>query len=416
MRKLRKMLNPKAVLLLILVLVSCTLYTSNYSNAASSSELQQKQDAIIKELQSYNSKQQQVSEKIKQINSQKLELLELSKLYDQQLADVQKEIDSLNSAIAVKKLEIASNEEKLQQTMVDRDNQYEAMKLRIKYMYERGEQNEMEILLSAKDLGDMLNKSEYVEKITEYDRAMLDKLIETENNIREAGEVLAKDKKILELQHNAAASNEKVIQSLIVEKQKQMNALSNSIGSLTSEYNNLSYEVSLLEKERVNNEIALKQALAAEEEARKQAAANGKDPNVGMGKYDGHKLIWPTNARPVRITCPFAGYPGHRGTDIAPTPGRYDDKAIAASTGIVIYSQLDPGGTGGNMICIKISDDVVLWYKHLSAMYVKVGDVVTTGEIIGQMGATGMATGQHLHFEVDLNGVPVNAMPYLQLP
>lgn len=416
MRRIRKVFNPKSLLLLVLVLVTCTLYTSNYSNGASSSELQQKQEALKKELANLANKTQQTQNKLNQINSQKLTLEQLSRKYDEELSSIQNQIKQLKDDIVVKQMEIIANEEKLKQAMIDRDNQYEAMKLRIKYMYERGDQSEMEILLSASDFGDMLNKSEYMEKIAEYDRAMLDKLIETENNIRETGEILANDKEILDLQYKGAEETEKSIQLLIQEKDRQLNAIMQNIGNLTNEYNKYVYDMNSVQKDIEATEEAIKVALAAEEEARRKAEEAGKNPNAGSGAYNGQKLLWPTNARPVRITCPFAGYVGHTGTDIGATPGRYDDKAIAAAAGLVIYAQFDAAWRGGNMICIKIADNMYIWYKHLSKIGVKVGDVVAAGEYIGQMGSTGAATGQHLHFELRINGKAVDAMPYLNRP
>lgn len=416
MRRIRRIFNPKSLLLLVLVLITCTLYTSNYSNGASSSELQQKQEALKKELANLANLTQQTQNKLNQINGQKLTLEELSRKYDEELSSIQNQIKQLKDDIAVKQMEITANEEKLEQAMIDRDNQYEAMKLRIKYMYERGDQSEMEILLSASDFGDMLNKSEYMEKIAEYDRAMLDKLIETENNIRETGEILANDKEILELQYKGAEETERSIQLLIQEKDRQLNAIMQNIGNLTNEYNKYVYDMNSIQKDIEATEEAIKVALAAEEEARRKAEEAGKNPDAGSGAYNGQKLLWPTNARPVRITCPFAGYVGHTGTDIAPTPGRYDDKAIAAAEGLVIYAQFDAAWRGGNMVCIKIADNMYIWYKHLSKIDVSVGDVVTAGQYIGQMGSTGAATGQHLHFELRIDGKAVDAMPYLNKP
>ncbi|MGN0480106.1 MAG: murein hydrolase activator EnvC family protein [Lachnospiraceae bacterium] len=416
MRRIRRIFNPKSLLLLVLVLITCTLYTSNYSNGASSSELQQKQEALKKELANLANLTQQTQNKLNQINGQKLTLEELSRKYDEELSSIQNQIKQLKDDIAVKQMEITANEEKLEQAMIDRDNQYEAMKLRIKYMYERGDQSEMEILLSASDFGDMINKSEYMEKIAEYDRAMLDKLIETENNIRETGEILANDKEILELQYKGAEETERSIQLLIQEKDRQLNAIMQNIGNLTNEYNKYVYDMNSIQKDIEATEEAIKVALAAEEEARRKAEEAGKNPDAGSGAYNGQKLLWPTNARPVRITCPFAGYVGHTGTDIAPTPGRYDDKAIAAAEGLVIYAQFDAAWRGGNMVCIKIADNMYIWYKHLSKIDVSVGDVVTAGQYIGQMGSTGAATGQHLHFELRIDGKAVDAMPYLNKP
>ncbi len=416
MKTVNRIFKPRTIVLLAFIMVISALYISVPGVAATSDELKQQQEALRKEMEALANSKQQTQAAINKINSAKLDLEQLSRQYDAELQKVQAELLNVNEQIRLKNLEIEANQKKLAQAEIDRERQYEAMKLRIKYMYERGEQTEMEVLLSASDLGDMLNKSEYMEKIAEYDRNMLEKLKETEETIRQTGEQLVNDKEILELAKRAAEESQASVQLLIQEKDRKMAAIRQELGTAQNQYNIYANNYSALEQEEKAMEKAIREAEAAEEEARRLAAANGQDPNAGTGAYDGTKMLWPTNARPVKINCEFAGYPGHKGMDIAPTPGRYDDKALAAAKGIVLYAQMDAAWAGGNMVCIKIADDVKIWYKHLSAIYVKVGDVVTPGQYIGQMGSTGMATGQHLHFEIQINNKSVNPRPYMNWP
>ena len=68
------------------------------------------------------------------------------------------------------------------------EEQYEAMKLRIKYMYEAGDTTFLELLCSAEDMTDFLNKTDFVQNVSEYDRDMLQELEDTQKEIKEQGD------------------------------------------------------------------------------------------------------------------------------------------------------------------------------------------------------------------------------------
>lgn len=90
----------------------------------------------------------------------------------------------------------------------------------------------------------------------------------------------------------------------------------------------------------------------------------------------------------------------HQGIDIAAPIGT---PILAAASGVVEYSQWHDGGYG-NMIDIRHPDGTITRYAHLNALYVKEGQTVGQGQIIGEMGSTGFSTGPHLHFEIRPNG------------
>lgn len=132
-------------------------------------------------------------------------------------------------------------------------------------------------------------------------------------------------------------------------------------------------------------------------------------PNVsvstGSGKVPG--FIWPTSGR---ISCRWWGYYNHRGLDIA-APRGTPIYAAAAGT-VVSYRNLSSGY--GKHIVIDHGNGVQTLYAHTSAVYVKVGDRVSQGQLVAAIGRTGWATGYHLHFGVSINGVYKN--PELYLP
>jgi murein DD-endopeptidase MepM/ murein hydrolase activator NlpD len=101
----------------------------------------------------------------------------------------------------------------------------------------------------------------------------------------------------------------------------------------------------------------------------------------------------------------------HAGQDIAAPTGT---PIVAATAGIVaIVETPDQSGGYGNYTCIDRGAGFATCYAHQSVVFVHVGQVVAQGQLIGLVGSTGASTGPHLHFEVRINGVPVNPVPFL---
>ena len=103
------------------------------------------------------------------------------------------------------------------------------------------------------------------------------------------------------------------------------------------------------------------------------------------------------------------GHEFHKGLDLN---GEYGEPIHAAADGIVVRADFDAGGYG-NVVDIDHGNGYVTRYGHCSKLLVKVGDLVHSGQVIAKVGSTGHSTGAHLHFEVWINGRPVNPRPYL---
>jgi len=117
---------------------------------------------------------------------------------------------------------------------------------------------------------------------------------------------------------------------------------------------------------------------------------------------------WMTSRFGYRIS-PFTGRRElHKGLDIASREGT---KVIAPADGIVKY--VGRKGLMGNTVDIDHGHGMVTRYGHLKTALKKRGEPVKRGEFIAEMGNTGRTTGPHLHYEVHLNGVPVNPIKYI---
>jgi murein DD-endopeptidase MepM/ murein hydrolase activator NlpD len=118
-------------------------------------------------------------------------------------------------------------------------------------------------------------------------------------------------------------------------------------------------------------------------------------------------FIWPAHAK---ITSGFGTRGGrpHQGVDIdAP----YGTPIVAAQTGTVTFAGAKNGY--GNTTIIDHGQGISTLYAHQSKIGVRVGQHVAQGQYIGNVGATGHVTAPHLHYEVHINGVPRNPMPWL---
>ena len=113
---------------------------------------------------------------------------------DRQLDVLHTELDRLEGEIADKEQTIEETSVQLAAAQETEREQYASMKLRIKYMYERGDESFWDLLLASKSMSELLNRAEYISKISEYDRKMLDRYIEVKNGIAEDKAALERER------------------------------------------------------------------------------------------------------------------------------------------------------------------------------------------------------------------------------
>jgi murein DD-endopeptidase MepM/ murein hydrolase activator NlpD len=98
----------------------------------------------------------------------------------------------------------------------------------------------------------------------------------------------------------------------------------------------------------------------------------------------------------------------HEGIDIAHQVGA---PIVSPAAGIITYASAHPGY--GNLITIDHGYGISTQYGHVSRFYVRAGEKIKRGQKIAAVGNTGRSTGPHLHYEVRVNGVPINPKPYI---
>lgn len=136
----------------------------------------------------------------------------------------------------------------------------------------------------------------------------------------------------------------------------------------------------------------------------------GVSGTVAKLASSGKLFLWPiAPSENSYISCPF-GKKNHRGIDIT---GKQGTAIYAGADGVVIFAGYN--GNMGNTVKIDHGNGYVTVYGHMNNIKVSVGQSVSAGAIIGGCGRTGYATGNHLHFEVQVYGTCVNPAPYLGL-
>jgi murein DD-endopeptidase MepM/ murein hydrolase activator NlpD len=137
-------------------------------------------------------------------------------------------------------------------------------------------------------------------------------------------------------------------------------------------------------------------------------------PTAGLGDLTSTPSLWPVighlTAGFGERMDPFSGEGAfHTGIDIA---SQYGDTVRATADGIVIEAG-DRAGYG-RIVVIDHGFGLTTWYGHLSSFSVLVGEQLKRGDAVGNVGVSGRSTGPHVHYEVRINGAPVNPMRYLR--
>lgn len=178
------------------------------------------------------------------------------------------ELSNIETLISEKEQKILDTQAELEKAKEDEAAQYEAMKERIKFMYERGNSAYLELFFEAESFADFLNKTEYVEKMTEYDRQMLETYVELQEKIRKDEQTLVDERAALDILKQDALAKQNEVSDLVTETSANMVAYEEQISEKEQEL--LEYEKQLEESE---NDIATLQAKLEEENKLTQQAA-----------------------------------------------------------------------------------------------------------------------------------------------
>ncbi len=407
---MKKTLAKKAVALLLCVAVISALMVVPFENGISG-HITAVYGVTDKEIQDAKDKKAAIEAEQKKVQNQINSLKSQAANAEAYLAALDKQMMEIGEEIYKLSLEIEAKEAKIEETKTEladaekvRDHQYEMMKLRIKFMYEQNEQTYLSMFLEATSLADMLNKVEYVSKLSEYDRSMLEEYKATITLIADVKTQL--EAELVSLNESKTAAEVKQLGFEVAAKEKET-----EIAKLNSQLAQLANKETELGNMSAAAEAVFK---ALEEKKRQEELANNSSGSAGTitNPYESG-FIWPTISKRITSRYGKRGSSFHYGVDIgAVTPGKWGDPIYVVADGEVSSTYYDENG-GGNMIFVYHGGGLYTVYMHCWKFTATVGQKVKQGDKIALMGSTGRSTGAHLHFAVRINGNYVNPEPYI---
>jgi murein DD-endopeptidase MepM/ murein hydrolase activator NlpD len=270
---------------------------------------------------------------------------------------------------------------------------------RLVELYKSGEASELEILLQAQSFSDLLDQLDYFRAVGEQDKAIVDEIKRIQIEVRAARLETARIKA-------EVADATRLLAEKTAEQRAARDALVAQQAALAAARENKQNLLSGIREERGQDQENLEQMLAASAaiaEQIQEAQASAPPPS---GQPSAAGFIWPVGGP---VTSGFGWRWGrmHEGIDIGAACGT---PIRAAAGGSVIYAGWMSGY--GNISIIDHGGGIATAYAHQSAISVG-GGSVSQGQVIGSVGNTGYSTGCHLHFEVRVNGSPVDPLGYL---
>lgn len=397
--------------------------------AASMDDLRSRQSALKQQQQQYESQ-------IAKLKNDKANQEQYKNTLDSQIKGLQdlidneqEQIDTLDAGILKKQQEISAKEEEIKAD-------FQRLKQRVYALYLTGEASNLEIILSARNVMDLADKTELLRVISKHDNDLMNQLQNNISSIQKQKEQIESDRKDATAKKTDLDANRSVLAAKSNEVQKVITSIAANQSQTETAKANVEKEYKATTQE-LNQAIAQYQAIMAKQQAQRQSTngTQGGDSPVG-NTYSG-RFVWPV---PGFMRVSPEGHYGwrenphqfHYGIDIVGNNIK-GAKIVAAAPGTVIVSddEEDSGTFGGygEVVVIEIGGNVVTVYGHMEhgGRKVNVGDSVSAGQIIGYVGNTGDSSAYHLHFEVrqnygkkftNLNGTPeigeaINPKPYV---
>ncbi len=378
---------------IILLIAICTIvFAENIENTENTitieniEDLQNRRDELKNQIEESN-------EEIEQIQLEITENLEQLNSLNSKIEAYEADIENLQNNLNILETEIQEVQERLERVEENYNLQRNALQNRIVALYENGDILYLDVLLNSSNISEFISNYFLIGEIARYDSNLLEDIENQKIQIEHIKINLEeKQTSIKNLKENkektaTALENSRVIRNSYINKlTEQEKETQTKIDEYNEELNNLDRRI--LELATLNSNL----------------------------DYVGGEFLWPapgyytiTSRFGPRIH-PILKIPrSHSGTDIACPTGT---NILAANGGIVIASEYSTSGYG-YMVMIDHGGGIVTLYGHGSELIAEVGNTVKKGDVIMKSGSTGWSTGPHLHFEIRINGVAVDSLPYI---
>jgi len=337
---------------------------------------------------------QEALDKIKEAQTEKNDVIAQSEQLEREIDIIQTEIYEIDDIIAVADEEIAVKEAEITAIEEDITVQDEKFKKCLRAMDENSTVSYIELLLSSESLSELLINIETINEITAHDMAIINEMTRLKEEVEEAKAEIEARRKEQEEARSVASSKQSQLQVKLKEKENLAKSLEKDIEKYKQVY-----------EEARRQEEALKSSVSG------SLSTSSNSKYTGSGKF-----CWPAPSY-TRISSPYGwrNHPVyntrkfHSGVDLAAPGGT---NILAAESGTVKFSGWNGGY--GNCLIIDHGGGITTLYGHASRLCVSKGQYVTKGEVIAKVGTTGTSTGNHLHFEVLINGKTTDPMAYIK--
>ncbi|MCX6792901.1 MAG: peptidoglycan DD-metalloendopeptidase family protein [Candidatus Falkowbacteria bacterium] len=379
------------------------------TNSVSSKEINDLNSSIEqkkKQLDEIKDKQEQYKKVIAEKQAEQATLKNQLAIVDNRLAESQLNLDQVKVDIETTNLEIQKNDLEINETDKSIKANKSHLSSAIRLLSQEGDRSQLEVLLLNNYLTDYISQVKYLEDIN-------GKITNGLSDLKTSKDELAESKIKLE------AGKEKLrqLRSQLEEQSVQLASEKDSKAYILDETKSSEAEYQrLLAQAKREQQSASSDIVSLEKKIRSKLNAQGST-SVPL-KYNG--FIWPVPKNTITATFHDPSYPfryvfEHPAIDIRAGQGT---PLRAAASGYV--GRAKDGGMGYSYIMLVHGDGLATVYGHVSRIYVKEDEYVTQGQVIGLSGAMpgtpgagSLTTGPHLHFEVRLNGIPVNPLEYL---
>jgi peptidoglycan DL-endopeptidase CwlO len=278
----------------------------------------------------------------------------------------------------------------------------DALAVRLVELYKADKPDIVTVVLESNGFADLLERTEFMNRVSSQDARIIARVKAAR------AEAIATARRLDRLEEQA----ERVARAIAAERD-QVAAIKGELVSTRDRYRDTRSEKSAVlastrdTRQHLEGDLAALEREQARVQAALQAAQGGGSGTAGPIRQGSGSMVWPVNGP---IVSPFGMRWGrlHAGVDIAVPAGT---PIRAADSGKVVLL----GWTGGygNYTCIAHGSSLSTCYAHQSSYATSNGASVSKGQVIGSVGCTGHCFGDHLHFEVRVNGSPVNPAGYL---